>query len=83
MTMQGIRGATTVQQDRVDLVMQATRDLLESIQQMNPGLQPTDIASVFFTTTADLDFRLSGAGSPPDGLDDGADDVRPGDPGSR
>jgi chorismate mutase len=54
MTMRGIRGATTVKQDQADLVMQATRNLLESIQQLNPGLRPMDIASVFFTTTADL-----------------------------
>ncbi len=49
----GIRGATTVTANTADAIAEATRDLLEQIIEAN-GVQPEDITSVFFTTTADL-----------------------------
>jgi chorismate mutase len=54
MPIRGIRGATTVAADEPDLVMQATRELLEEILAENAGMQPEDIASAIFTVTVDL-----------------------------
>ena len=54
MTLRGIRGAITVPADRPDLILVATRELLEAILTANTGMDPEDIASVFFTVTKDL-----------------------------
>jgi chorismate mutase len=54
MTIRGIRGATTVAADEPDLILQATRELLEEILSENVGMQPDDIASAVFTVTGDL-----------------------------
>ena len=54
MSLRGIRGATTTAHDQAEEILSATRELLEAILQANPALQPEDIASVIFTTTADL-----------------------------
>ena len=54
MPIRGIRGATTVTADESDLILQATRELLEEILEENEGMQPDDIASAIFTVTDDL-----------------------------
>lgn len=54
MPIRGIRGATTVPADDPDLILDATRELLEEILAGNEGMQPEDIASAFFTVTDDL-----------------------------
>jgi chorismate mutase len=54
MPIRGIRGATTVTADDPDLILQATRELLEEILVENETMQPEDIASAFFTVTDDL-----------------------------
>ncbi len=54
MSLRGVRGATTVNQDQADEILEATRELLQAILQENPDMRPEDIASVIFTTTADL-----------------------------
>lgn len=54
MPIRGIRGAITVAADEPDLVLQATRELLEEILAENDGMQPEDIASAIFTVTDDL-----------------------------
>ena len=54
MTIRGIRGATTVSADQSDLILQATRELLEEILRENQGMQPEDVASAIFTVTEDL-----------------------------
>jgi chorismate mutase len=54
MFIRGIRGATTVESDQPDLVLSATRELLEAILAANPGLETADIASAIFTVTGDL-----------------------------
>jgi chorismate mutase len=54
MTMRGIRGATTVSVDEPNLILQATRELLEEILAENEGMQPEDVASAIFTVTDDL-----------------------------
>jgi chorismate mutase len=54
MPMRGIRGATTVTADEPELILQATRELLEEILAENEGMQSKDIASAIFTVTDDL-----------------------------
>ncbi len=49
----GIRGATTVDEDDLDEVLDATQDLLERLRELN-GFDPDELASIIFTTTADL-----------------------------
>lgn len=54
MSIRGIRGATTVSADEPDLILQATRELLEAILEENRGMRPDDVASALFTVTDDL-----------------------------
>jgi chorismate mutase len=50
----GIRGATTVEQNSREAILEATRELLQQLIQKN-DLRAEDIASAIFTVTADLD----------------------------
>lgn len=54
MSVRGIRGATTIEENTADAILSATRDLLLAILEANPSLRPGDIASVFFTVTEDI-----------------------------
>ncbi len=54
MPIRGIRGATTVAADEPDLILQATRELLEEILEENENMKPEDVASALFTVTDDL-----------------------------
>lgn len=54
MPIRGIRGATTVPADEPDLILDATRELLEEILLENENMRTEDIASAFFTVTDDL-----------------------------
>ena len=54
MPIRGIRGATTVTADEPELILQATRELLEEILAENEGMRPEDVASALFTVTDDL-----------------------------
>jgi chorismate mutase len=54
MTTRGIRGATTVVADEPELILEATRELLERIFKENRGLRREDLGSVVFTMTGDL-----------------------------
>ena len=54
MSVRGIRGATTVAEDDPDLILQATRELLEAIVKENASMRPEDIGSAIFTVTEDL-----------------------------
>lgn len=54
MPIRGIRGATTVAADDPDLILDATRELLQEILAANDTMRPEDIASAFFTVTEDL-----------------------------
>lgn len=49
----GVRGAVTVQENSEEAILAATRELLQVIVKRNE-MHPDDIASVYFTTTADL-----------------------------
>ncbi|WP_145261508.1 chorismate mutase [Calycomorphotria hydatis] len=52
--MRGIRGATTVTEDSPQLILQATRELLEELIKRNEIENFEDIVSAVFTTTTDL-----------------------------
>ncbi len=54
MTVRGIRGATSVPEDRSDLILAATRELLEELIAANQITDFEDIVSAIFTTTPDL-----------------------------
>ncbi|HEY9151719.1 MAG TPA: chorismate mutase [Anaerolineales bacterium] len=54
MAIRGIRGATTVSADEPDLILQATRELLEAILDANTSMKPEDVGSAIFTVTDDL-----------------------------
>ena len=50
----GVRGATSVDTNEPDVILAATRDLLDRIVSAN-GLAIEDVTSVIFTATPDLD----------------------------
>ncbi|MFQ5734479.1 MAG: chorismate mutase [Planctomycetaceae bacterium] len=52
--VRGIRGATCVEADESELILAATRELLEEICRRNEIDDYDDICSAVFTTTADL-----------------------------
>jgi chorismate mutase len=54
MAIRGIRGATTVSADEPDLILEATRELLEAILEANEMMKPEDVGSALFTVTDDL-----------------------------
>lgn len=60
--VRGIRGAITVADNTAEEICQATKQLLTTMVETN-GLQTEDIASIFLTTTPDLnaDFPASAA----------------------
>lgn len=49
----GVRGATTVQENSAESILEATLELLRTIVRLNE-MQPDDVASAYFTTTPDL-----------------------------
>ena len=49
----GVRGATTSTDNTPDAILEATREMLIQIVEAN-GISQEDVASVFFTTTVDL-----------------------------
>lgn len=49
----GVRGATTCDANTRDAILEATRDLLGQIIALN-DMRADEVASVFFTTTSDL-----------------------------
>jgi len=50
----GIRGATTVPENRAEAILEATKELLQQIIADN-AVREEDVASVIFTATPDLD----------------------------
>ncbi len=54
MACRGIRGATTVEANTAEAILDATGELLAAMVEAN-GLAAEDIASALFTVTADLD----------------------------
>jgi len=58
--VRGIRGATTVERDDAESIVEATRELLLAIVSRN-GIIPEDIASALFTVTRDLTAEFPAA----------------------
>jgi chorismate mutase len=52
-SLRGVRGATTAKRNQPEEILSATRELLEALVEAN-GIDPTDVASVIFTVTPDL-----------------------------
>ena len=57
MLTRGVRGATTVQANTRQAILEATRELLEAIVQANE-IQVDDVASAFFTVSPDLNAEF-------------------------
>lgn len=53
MHIRGIRGATTVEENTAGVILQATRELLHEMAEVN-NVEPDEIAAILFTTTPDL-----------------------------
>ena len=53
LSCRGVRGATTATENTPEAIVEATRELLAELAAVN-GIDPLDVASVLFTTTADL-----------------------------
>ena len=53
MACRGVRGATTVEENTPEAIVQGTHELLTSLIQDN-GIRQEDVASAIFTTTPDL-----------------------------
>ena len=51
--IRGVRGATTVTQDRPDEIERAVHELLAQMTELN-DLDPEDLAAAFFSVTPDL-----------------------------
>jgi chorismate mutase len=49
----GVRGATTASSNTHEAIISATRELLQTLIDLN-GIREEDVASVFFTTSPDL-----------------------------
>lgn len=54
MSVRGVRGAITASENTTEAILGATSQLLQAIWQANPTLQSAEVASIFFTVTADL-----------------------------
>jgi len=54
MSVRGIRGATTVEANEEQAILEATAELLKQLVDAN-GIVPEDIASIIVTVTHDLD----------------------------
>ena len=61
MPVQGLRGATSVDKNQPEAILDATRILLEALLQANPELQPQDLACALFTLTDDLNAAYPAA----------------------
>ena len=57
MRLRGIRGATTVEANTKAAILEATHELLAAIIEAN-GIRSDDVASVFFSTTPDLNAEF-------------------------
>ena len=57
MALRGVRGATTVESNTSEAILEAARELLAEIIAEN-DIQRDDVASAWFTTTTDLDAEF-------------------------
>lgn len=56
----GVRGATTVETNEAEAILEATRELLAAMVAAN-GLEADDLASAIFSVTPDLDAAFPAA----------------------
>ena len=56
-SVRGIRGATTAEDNSKEAILEATRDLLNHLVKAN-RIEKDDVAAVFFTTTEDLNAEF-------------------------
>ena len=54
MSIRGVRGATVASRDEPEVILSATRELLDALLKANPLLQVEELASAIFTVTSDL-----------------------------
>ena len=57
MSVRGIRGATTADENTSESILDATADLLRQMVEAN-GTEVADIAAIYFTVTQDLDAEF-------------------------
>jgi chorismate mutase len=57
MPLRGVRGATTVESNTREAILEASRELLAEIVRLN-DIEADDVASVWFTTTPDLNAEF-------------------------
>ena len=57
MLCRGIRGASTVEANSRETILEATAELLAAMVKAN-GIKPEDVVSAFFTTTPDLNAEF-------------------------
>lgn len=57
MLCRGIRGATTVEANSREAILEATAELMAAMVKANE-IKPEDVASAFFTTTPDLNAEF-------------------------
>lgn len=57
MQVRGIRGATTVERNTREAILEATTELLNEMVKAN-GIHPDDVASAIFTTSPDLNAEF-------------------------
>ena len=57
MLCRGIRGATTVDSNSREAILEATRELLDEMVRLN-DVRAEDVASAYFTTTPDLNAEF-------------------------
>lgn len=57
MLVRGVRGATTVEANTVEAILEATRELLDAMLKAN-DIDAEELASALFTTTPDLNAEF-------------------------
>ena len=75
MMVRGIRGATSVSANTREAILEAARELLHAVVEAN-DVERSHIASVFFTTTQDLNAEFPAVARARGGLDRRAAAVR-------
>jgi chorismate mutase len=69
MMVRGIRGATTVENNSREEILEATRELLSAIVEAN-AIEHDHVASIIFTTTVDLNAEFPAVAAREDGWTD-------------
>jgi chorismate mutase len=69
MMVRGIRGATTVESNTREEILEATRELLAAIVEANQ-VEHDHVASIIFTTTVDLNAEFPAVAAREDGWTD-------------